>query len=139
MRSGRPGPYNRAAMLVSRDFRFEAAHRLPDHPGKCRNLHGHSYRLRVVCRAPVDEHTGLAIDFAELKRIVHAEVLDPLDHADLNERFPTPSAERIVIWIWDRLAAAGLTLHEIELRETDACSVLYRGEGPNGGGPDARS
>ena len=116
-------------MLVSRDFRFEAAHRLPDHPGKCRHLHGHSYRLRVICRAPVDERTGLAIDFAELKRIVHDEVLDPLDHSDLNERFPVPSAERIAIWIWDRLATAGLTLHEIELRETDACSVIYRGEG----------
>ena len=124
-------------MLVARDFRFEAAHRLPDHPGKCRNLHGHSYRLRVVCRAPVDARTGLAIDFAELKRVVHAEVLDLLDHADLNERFPIPSAELVAVWIWDTLAAAGLTLHEIELRETEACAVVYRGEGLGAGGDGA--
>lgn len=116
-------------MLVARDFRFEAAHQLPDHPGKCRHLHGHSYRLRVVCRAPVDERTGLAIDFAELKRIVHEEVLDLLDHAFLNERFPIPSAELVAVWIWDRLVAAGLTLDEIELKETESCSVIYRGEG----------
>jgi len=132
-------------MLVARDFRFEAAHQLPDHPGKCRHLHGHSYRLRVVCRAPVDERTGLAIDFGELKRIVHAEVLDHLDHAFLNDRFPVPSAELVSIWIWDRLVAAGLTLYEIELRETEACSVIYRGEGLGAGAgrqapePDAGS
>ena len=116
-------------MLVARDFSFEAAHRLPDHPGKCRNLHGHSYRLRVVCRAPVDAATGLAIDFAELKRIVYAEVLEHLDHADLNERFPIPSAELVAIWIWDQLTAAGLALDAVELRETAACAVIYRGEG----------
>ena len=120
-------------MLVARDFRFEAAHQLPDHPGKCRHLHGHSYRLRVVCRAPVDERTGLAIDFGELKRIVHEEVLDLLDHAFLNERFPVPSAELVVVWIWGRLEAAGLTLEQIELRETEACSVIYRGEGLSDG------
>ena len=119
-------------MLVARDFRFEAAHRLPDHPGKCRHLHGHSYRLRVVCSAPVNEQTGLAIDFAELKRIVQTEVLEHLDHADLNDRFPIPSAELIAIWFWDALTATGLTLHEIELKETEVCSVIYRGEGLGG-------
>jgi len=121
-------------MLVARTFRFEAAHRLPDHPGKCRNLHGHGYRLRVVCRAPVDARTGLAIDFADLKRRVHEAALDHLDHADLNEVLPTPSAEHLAVWIWERLVAAGLVLHEIELHETDACSVIYRGEGLGGDG-----
>ena len=118
-------------MHVVRDFTFEAAHHLPDHPGKCRNVHGHSYRLRVVCAAPVDPATGLAIDFGEVKRIVHAHALDTLDHADLNTLFPTPSAERIAIWIWDRLSAAGLPLAEIHLGETALCSVIYRGEGPD--------
>lgn len=119
-------------MLVAREFCFDAAHRLPDHPGPCRNLHGHRYRLRVVCRAPVDERTGLAIDFGELKRRVQEQVVDVLDHSYLNEILPIPSAERITVWIWERLAATGLPLHEVELHETDACSVIYRGEGPRG-------
>ena len=117
-------------MHVARDFTFEAAHHLPDHPGKCRNVHGHSYRLRVVCDAPVDPTTGLAIDFAEVKRIVNEHVLDQLDHADLNAIFPIPSAELIAIWIWDRLQQAGLPMAEVHLGETALCSVIYRGEGP---------
>ena len=65
-------------MIVARDFEFEAAHQLPDHPGKCRRLHGHTYRLRVVCEAPVDAVTGLAVDFYEIKRVVEARVLSAL-------------------------------------------------------------
>lgn len=115
-------------MLVAREFRFEAAHRLPEHPGKCRNLHGHRYRLKVVCDAPVDPATGLAIDFGELKRVVHERVVDVLDHGYLNEVLPIPSAELIAVWVWQRLADAGLPLVEVELFETDASSVIYRGE-----------
>lgn len=115
-------------MLIVREFRFEAAHQLPDHPGRCRNLHGHSYRLKVVCQAPVDGRSGLAIDFGELKRVVHEQVLDLLDHAYLNEILPVPSAEHIAMWAWARLRDAGLPLHEIQVHETEACSVIYRGE-----------
>lgn len=125
-------------MLVAREFTFEAAHRLPKHPGKCRNLHGHRYRLKVVCRAPVDPESGLSIDFGDLKRAVHQHAVDLLDHSDLNAILPTPSAEHLAMWVWERLAAAGLPLHEVEIQETAACSVIYRGEGPGGGGPGER-
>ena len=123
----RPTPYN-PRMLVAREFRFEAAHRLPDHPGPCRHLHGHSYRLRVVCQAPVDATTGLALDFGALKETVHEHVIAPLDHSDLNDLLSVPSAEHIAIWAWEQLAEAGLPLYEIEVQETAACSVVYRGE-----------
>lgn len=116
-------------MLLAREFHFESAHQLPRHPGRCRNLHGHRYRLRVVCRAPVDPVTGLGIDFGELKRIVNERAVDRLDHAYLNEIIETPSAEHIAVWIWERLVEAGLPLHEVELHETQNCSVVYRGEG----------
>jgi 6-pyruvoyltetrahydropterin/6-carboxytetrahydropterin synthase len=122
-------------MRVARDFTFEAAHLLPDHPGKCRRLHGHGYRLRVVCDAPVDPSTGLAIDFQEIKRVVEDRVLEPLDHTHLNEVLPIPSAENLAIWIWDRLRGAGLPVVEVVVHETDDCSVSYRGEDPRAGGP----
>ena len=51
-------------MIVRRSFDFEAAHQLPHHPGKCRELHGHSYRLVVSVNRPVDGHSGMAIDFS---------------------------------------------------------------------------
>ncbi len=116
-------------MLVHREFTFEAAHHLPAHPGPCRRPHGHGYRFRLTVEAPVDPATGLAIDFADLKEAVESEVLSVLDHRDLNEVLPIPSAEHIAVWIWDRLARAGLPLFEIVLMETPTSGVTYRGEG----------
>jgi 6-pyruvoyltetrahydropterin/6-carboxytetrahydropterin synthase len=125
-------------VLIAREFDFQAAHQLPDHPGKCRNLHGHGYRLRVICRAAVDTTTGLAIDFGEVKRIVRERALDALDHAYLNEILKIPSAEHIAAWIWERLEGE-LPLHEIVLFETPTCYVAYRGEGLDAAARDAPS
>ena len=115
-------------MRVRRQFVFEAAHRLPHHPGKCRELHGHSYRLLVTVDRPVDPETGLAIDFSELKEIVRTEVVDRLDHRFVNDLIDNPTAEVMCVWIWGRLAGALAGLTEIELHETRDCSVVYRGE-----------
>jgi 6-pyruvoyltetrahydropterin/6-carboxytetrahydropterin synthase len=114
-------------MIVRRRFPFEAAHRLPHHPGKCRDLHGHSYRLVVSVDRPVEAQSGLAVDFSDLKEIVTREVVDRLDHKDLNAVLDNPTAERIAEWIWDRLAGPLPGLCEIELFETESCSVVLRG------------
>jgi len=112
---------------VKRVFDFEAAHRLPNHPGKCRELHGHSYRLVVTVDRPVDPVSGMAIDFAELKSVVMAEAVDRLDHKYVNDIIDNPTAEVMAAWIWDRLAAELPGLVEIELWETRRCAVVYRG------------
>ena len=117
-------------MIVATEYEFDAAHNLPNYAGKCERLHGHTYRLRVLCEAPVEPSTGLAIDFAEAKRIVKARVIDVLDHTYLNETIAIPSAENIAIWIWERLADSALPLSEIQVFETPGCFVIYRGEGP---------
>lgn len=109
-------------------FDFEAAHVLPGHPGKCRNLHGHSYRLVVEVDRPVDPVSGLAIDFADLKAIVKREAVDLLDHRYANEIVENPSAENLAVWIWNRLAPALPGLAEIVLWETRRAAVVYRGE-----------
>jgi len=113
---------------VRRRFRFEAAHELPLHPGKCRDLHGHSYELIVEVEGAVHPETGMVLDFADLKRIVRDGVVRPLDHKYLNKLIDNPTAERVAIWIWDRLARELPDMVEIELRETENCSVIYRGE-----------
>ena len=115
-------------MIVRRRFEFEAAHRLPHHPGKCRELHGHSYRLVVCVERPVDAQSGLAIDFGDLKRVVNESVVDRLDHRYLNDDIDNPTAERIAQWIWDTLTRVLPGLVEIELFETRNCSVVVRGE-----------
>lgn len=116
-------------MRVRRRFGFEAAHRLPRHPGACRELHGHSYVLVVTVDRPVDRTSGLAIDFGDVKQVVQARVLARLDHRSLNDLLENPTAELLAVWIWDEIAAGLPGLVEVELHETANCSVVYRGEG----------
>jgi len=113
---------------VRRRFEFESAHLLPNHPGKCRNLHGHSYVLDVTVDRVVDSQSGMAIDFADMKMIVKAEVIDILDHKYINDIMENPTAEVMAVWIWKRLYRPLPGLVEIELHETRNCSVIYRGE-----------
>ena len=114
-------------MIVATEFDFDAAHNLPNYAGKCERLHGHTYRLRVVCEAKVDASSGLAIDFALVKRVVNERVIQSLDHSYLNETIAVPSAENIAVWIWERLDGQGLPLREIQVFETAGCFVVYRG------------
>jgi 6-pyruvoyltetrahydropterin/6-carboxytetrahydropterin synthase len=107
---------------VTCTFTFEAAHRLEWHPGKCRNLHGHSYRLDVTVSGPLDPN-GVVIDFDQLTEIVEHEVIDRWDHRDLNEVLDNPTAELLAHRAWELLTGAGLTLSALRLWETDRSSV----------------
>ena len=115
-------------MRVKVAFDFEAAHRLPHHEGKCRDLHGHSYHLVVAVDRPVSPASGMAIDFADVKKIVRSEVVDRLDHKYVNDLIDNPTAEIMAAWIWRRLAEPLPGLSEVELWETESCAVVYRGE-----------
>ena len=107
---------------VSRVFSFEAAHQLEWHSGACKNLHGHSYRLEVTVAGDVNAD-GIVIDFADLQRVVEAEVIDRFDHTYLNDLLPNPTAELIATDIWKRLATAGLAVSHVVLWETDNSKV----------------
>jgi 6-pyruvoyltetrahydropterin/6-carboxytetrahydropterin synthase len=115
-------------LIVRRRFRFEAAHRLPHHPGKCRDLHGHSYELVVAVDRPVQAQSGMALDFSDLKRTVQGQIVEPLDHKLVNDLIDNPTAEVMAAWIWRRLSPVLPGLVELELHETRDCSVVYRGE-----------
>ena len=113
-------------------FRFEAAHVLPYHLGKCARPHGHSYRLEVALRGPLQSDgpaRGMIEDFDTVRAIVHREILDVLDHTSLNDLIENPTCEHIVRWIWDRLLAALPGLDELVLWETaTSCAVLRRSD-----------
>jgi 6-pyruvoyltetrahydropterin/6-carboxytetrahydropterin synthase len=110
---------------VSREFTFCGAHRLPGYDGLCERVHGHTWRLRVTVDAPVGPN-GIAFDFRRLGTVVKERILSLLDHADLNEILPQPSAERIAQWVWQRLA--DLPLVQVRLWESDQSFVTYCGE-----------
>ena len=115
-------------MRVKATFDFEAAHRLPQHPGKCKDLHGHSYHLVVTVERKVAADSGMAIDFADLKTVVRREVVDRLDHTFINELIDNPTAEVMAVWIWNALREPLPGIAEVELWETRSCAVIYRGE-----------
>ena len=71
---------------ITKIFHFEAAHALNGYDGKCRNIHGHSYEMRVTVKGmPLNElgnpKNGMVIDFHDLKNIVNQEVIEKLDHS----------------------------------------------------------
>ena len=71
---------------ITKEFGFEMAHALKDYDGPCRNVHGHSYELKVtVIGTPLIEKgnpkSGMVIDFGDLKRIVTQQIIDVFDHS----------------------------------------------------------
>jgi 6-pyruvoyltetrahydropterin/6-carboxytetrahydropterin synthase len=116
---------------IYKEFRFEAAHRLPNVPGdhKCSRLHGHSYRVTVHVAGPVDGHAGWVRDFADLSCAMRP-LLDRLDHYYLNEidGLDNPTSEVLARWIWDRVQPALPELTQVVVQETCTSGCIYRGE-----------
>ena len=114
-------------MILRKEYGFEAAHFIYNHPGKCRNLHGHSYRVFVSVEGEVLPETGMLIDFDDLSKIVVGKVIEPLDHHFLNDLIPLSTAENIAVWIWNQLQPGLPGLCQIEVFETSDACVIYRG------------
>ena len=89
-------------MKACGEFYFDAAHTLPGHNGKCKHLHGHTYKLEVVIKGETGKD-GMILDFGELKKTVKEDVLNELDHTNLNEIFDNPTAENMAQWIFNKL------------------------------------
>ncbi len=119
-------------MEIYKDFTFEAAHRLPAVPEghKCRRLHGHSFRVRVVVAGPQGEASGWVQDFAALKEAFQP-LHEHLDHHYLNEipGLENPTSENLAVWIWERLEPRLPMLSRVEVRETCTSGCIYRGPG----------
>ncbi len=137
-------------VYITRIERFNAAHKLwveswseaenRDVFGKCsnKNWHGHNYNLHVTVKGMPDPITGFIIDVKKLSLIIKVEVIDHLDHSNLNldvdfiPKGMQPTTENLVILIWERLEKAleGDTskLHAIKLWETETIYAEYYGE-----------
>ena len=100
---------------------FAAAHRLPDHEGKCYRLHGHTYGLEVAVEGSPQESgpaAGMVMDFAELREHVQKLIVDRLDHQMLNELFEfVPTVEALAAWAFEELLGAGIPVVRVRLAE----------------------
>ena len=121
---------------VSVDETFAAAHQLREYRGKCENLHGDNYKVRVTVAGERLDATGLLVDFVELKRLMRM-VIEKLDHKYLNELAPfdvlNPSAENMAKFFHDEIAAGldraarvPVRLAEIRIWETETSTATYR-------------
>lgn len=112
---------------------FSSAHHLRDYPGNCEKPHGHNWKVEVTVRASKLDNLGMGIDFRVLKNNVR-EVIDQLDHIDLNEhaafKDQNPSSEKIAEYIFNDLKNSLTTdryqLYSVMVRETDSAGVIYR-------------
>jgi 6-pyruvoyltetrahydropterin/6-carboxytetrahydropterin synthase len=118
-------------MKISKEFSFEAAHRLPNVPEdhKCARLHGHSFQVRITVEGDIGASTGWVMDFAEISTSVEP-IRKQLDHYYLNEieGLDNPTSENIARWIWTRLKPSLSLMVQIEIRETCTSGCLYSGD-----------
>ena len=135
-------------VYLTRRERFNAAHKLwvKDWSkkknkavfGKCanKNWHGHNYDLFITVKGTPDPVTGFVMDAKKLSTLIKKEVIDHLDHANLNldvKFIPIdlqPTTENLVILIWKRIAPhlKGCQLHAVKLYETENIFAEYFGE-----------
>lgn len=137
-----------STIRITKQFNFETGHALYGYDGKCRNVHGHSYKLSVtVIGKPITDTTqvklGMVIDFTDLKKIVKEEIVDKFDHATVfNKNTPhvelakelidrghnviladyQPTSENMVIDFSKKIAnrlPENIKLHSLKLQETE--------------------
>jgi 6-pyruvoyltetrahydropterin/6-carboxytetrahydropterin synthase len=122
---------------VSVDYTFAAGHALRHYRGKCENVHGHNYRIRITVEGERLNSIGLLVDFVELKKNMRA-VADRLDHQFINDLEPfttiNPSAENIAKYFYDELAdgvqgeteQGRVRIANVTVWETDTSIASYR-------------
>jgi 6-pyruvoyltetrahydropterin/6-carboxytetrahydropterin synthase len=110
---------------------FEAAHHLPRVPAghKCSRMHGHSYRVEIGLRGPVDPQTGWVIDFADIDD-AWTDLFRQFDHRTLNDvpGLENPTCENLCGFIWSALVRKLSHLSAVTVWETADSCCTYRGE-----------
>ena len=143
-----------STIRITKQFSFETGHALYGYDGKCRNVHGHSYKLYVtVIGQPISDTThvklGMVIDFSDLKVIVKNKIVDIYDHATVfNKNTPhvelakeladrghdvllvdyQPTSEMMIIDFANVIKQelpSHIKLHSLKLQETDSCYAQW--------------
>jgi 6-pyruvoyltetrahydropterin/6-carboxytetrahydropterin synthase len=120
-------------MDIFKVFSIEAAHRLPHVPDghKCARLHGHSFRIEVHVRGPIDAVTGWVMDYADIKA-AFAPLFEQLDHRYLNdvEGLDNPTSEVLARWVFRRLRPALPGVRKVVVHETCTAGAVCTADDP---------
>ncbi len=119
---------------VTVDETFSSGHALRGYKGKCENVHGHNYKVRVTLEGPQLDSIGLLYDFTHLKRVIR-EIVGGVDHKFLNDLAPfdtiNPSAENLAKYFYDQTTRQmnalpdGARVTSVTIWETDTTSATY--------------
>jgi 6-pyruvoyltetrahydropterin/6-carboxytetrahydropterin synthase len=111
---------------------FSASHRVKRYPGKCKNLHGHNWKVKLEVRTDYKDELGMSFDFKELKKIVQP-IIDKFDHQYLNDldflNDINPTAENIAELLYTETAKKlpeHVSMHRVTIWETDKYSITYQ-------------
>ena len=129
---------------ITKEVYFCYGHRLMNHPGKCRNLHGHSVKASISIKQSTLNEQGMVCDFSDVKACVDSFIDDVLDHNFLlhkddpiipalianNEQFLAidehPTAEVLSKMIYRHLKQQGFDVDQVVLWETSSANACYR-------------
>ncbi len=129
---------------VSREIEFCYGHRLLNHAGKCRHLHGHSARAVIALESTALDHCGMVVDFAEIKRTIGGWIDERLDHRMILQRTDPlvaileqhaeplflmdepPTAENLAKLIFEFTSSRGFPIVECQLWESQQSWATYR-------------
>jgi len=120
---------------VAVEQNFASAHALRNYKGRCENVHGHNWKVRVVIEGDQLDATGMLVDFLDVKSYM-GEILDRIDHQFLNEIPPfdvvNPSAENIAEYFYQQMTGrlaetpVPVRIREVKIWETEIQSATYR-------------
>jgi 6-pyruvoyltetrahydropterin/6-carboxytetrahydropterin synthase len=129
---------------ITKEVYFCYGHRLMNHAGKCRHLHGHSVKASITVRQEQLNEQSMVCDFADIRDCVEAYIDAQLDHNFLlhrddpiipllqrqNERFLAldehPTAEVLAKMLYRHVRAAGFNVEQVTLWETASAYACYR-------------
>jgi 6-pyruvoyltetrahydropterin/6-carboxytetrahydropterin synthase len=118
--------------VLFKEVEFSAAHKIPNHPGPCKDIHGHNYKVRVFVESKELNSLQMVIDFSDLNKIIK-EAIKGFDHSFLNDlkefKDIAPTAEKIAYVIYNKInkmLPESLKLQKIEVYENEtSCAIYY--------------
>lgn len=117
--------YLGSIVSVTKEFEFDAGHFIPNHPKRCKYVHGHRFKVLVTITGPVNEE-GVVVDFQDISSVMN-RLVDDYDHGFLNDYYEYPTAENIACHIHDimnsqiKLFGHNLRCSKVRVYETPKC------------------
>ena len=118
--------------IIAVDAHFASSHQIVGYDGKCSNMHGHTWKIKVEVKTGEVNEIGICYDFKSFKELIN-QIVDDLDHQNLNQLEPfrdkNPTAENIAHYLYHAIKKTlpgSIDMHQITVWESEKYSVIYK-------------